>query len=57
MSSNEFENEKKKMTPETGFNLVGIDYFENPGNQHLLAEVTLKPYAVPFYGEFFSTEK
>ena len=29
MSNNKFEKEKIKMTPETGFNLVGIDYFEN----------------------------
>ena len=28
MSNNKFEKEKIKMTPETGFNLVGIDYFD-----------------------------
>ena len=33
MSKNRFENEKNKLTPETGFNLVGIDYFEDTGNQ------------------------
>ena len=33
MSKNRFENEKIKLTPETGFNLVGIDYFEDTGNQ------------------------
>ena len=33
MSNNRFENEKIKLTPETGFNLVGIDYFEDTGNQ------------------------
>ena len=27
MSNDIFEKEKKKLTPETGFNLVGIDYF------------------------------
>ena len=38
MSNNKFEKEKIKMTPETGFNLVGIDYFENPGNQLYIVE-------------------
>ena len=33
MSNNRFEDEKIKLTPETGFNLVGIDYFEDTGNQ------------------------
>jgi len=33
LSKNRFENEKIKLTPETGFNLVGIDYFEDTGNQ------------------------
>ena len=33
MSDNRFENEKIKLTPKTGFNLVGIDYFEDTGNQ------------------------
>tara|TARA_B110000014_G_scaffold24606_1_gene15660 strand:- start:48 stop:269 length:222 start_codon:yes stop_codon:yes gene_type:complete len=33
LSNNRFENEKIKLTPETGFNLVGIDYFEDTGNQ------------------------
>jgi hypothetical protein len=28
MSKDIFEKEKVKLTPETGFNLVGIDYFE-----------------------------
>ena len=27
MSDSKFEEEKKNLTPETGFNLVGIDYF------------------------------
>ena len=27
MSDNMFEKEKNDLTPETGFNLVGIDYF------------------------------
>ena len=38
MSNNKFEKEKIKMTPETGFNLVGIDYFENQGNQLYIVE-------------------
>ena len=38
MANNKFEKEKIKMTPETGFNLVGIDYFENPGNQLYIVE-------------------
>ena len=38
MSNSKFEKEKIKMTPETGFNLVGIDYFENPGNQLYIVE-------------------
>ena len=41
MSNNQFEKEKIKMTPETGFNLVGIDYFENPGNQLYIVELSL----------------
>ena len=38
MSKNRFENEKIKLTPETGFNLVGIDYFEDTGNQLYIIE-------------------
>ena len=38
MSKNRFENEKNKLTPETGFNLVGIDYFEDTGNQLYIIE-------------------
>ena len=38
MSKNRFENEKIKLTPETGFNLVGIDYFEDIGNQLYIIE-------------------
>ena len=33
MSKDIFEKEKIKLTPETGFNLIGIDYFEDAGNQ------------------------
>ncbi|MDH3278367.1 MAG: hypothetical protein OEL77_09380 [Nitrosopumilus sp.] len=33
-----FEKEKRKLTPEKGFNLVGIDYFENPEGQLYLIE-------------------
>ena len=38
MSKNRFENEKIKLTPETGFNLIGIDYFEDTGNQLYIIE-------------------
>ena len=38
LSNNIFEKEKKKLTPKTGFNLVGIDYFEDTGNQLYLIE-------------------
>ncbi len=38
MSKDIFEKEKVKLTPETGFNLVGIDYFEDTGNQLYLVE-------------------
>jgi len=38
LSKNRFENEKIKLTPETGFNLVGIDYFEDTGNQLYIIE-------------------
>lgn len=33
MAQDIFEKEKIKLTPETGFALVGIDYFSEPGNQ------------------------
>ncbi len=33
MTDNISEQEKKELTPEKGFNLVGIDFFEVPGNQ------------------------
>ena len=36
--SKKFEDEKIKLTPKTGFNLVGIDYFEDTGNQLYLIE-------------------
>ena len=38
MSSNTYQNEKVKLTPETGFNLIGIDYFEDEGSQLYLIE-------------------
>ena len=38
MTKDIFEEQKIKLTPETGFNLVGIDYFEEPGNQLYLVE-------------------
>lgn len=33
MKTDSFEKEKIKLTPDSGFNLVGIDYFAEPGNQ------------------------
>ena len=33
-----FEKEKIKMTPETGFDLVGLDYFADSENQLYLVE-------------------
>ena len=38
MTSDTFEKEKINLTPETGFALVGIDYFAEPGNQLYLVE-------------------
>ena len=38
MSKDMFEKEKIELTPKTGFNLVGIDYFEDTGNQLYLVE-------------------
>ncbi len=38
MTENISEQEKKELTPEMGFNLVGIDFFEVPGNQLYLIE-------------------
>ena len=38
MSEEISENEKIKLTPESGFNLVGIDYFGSKGNQLYLVE-------------------
>ena len=33
MTEDKFEKEKVKLTPESGFNLVGIDYFAEDGDQ------------------------
>jgi len=33
-----FEKEKKELTPDNGFNLVGIDYFGDPVGQLYLIE-------------------
>jgi hypothetical protein len=33
-----FEQEKINLTPETGFDLVGLDYFADSGNQLYLVE-------------------
>ena len=33
MTEDIFENEKINLTPEAGFDLVGIDYFADSGNQ------------------------
>ena len=38
LSNNKFEEEKIELTPETGFNLVGIDYFGDTENQLYLIE-------------------
>lgn len=32
------ENEKRDLTPDSGFNLVGIDYFDNPDGQLYLVK-------------------
>ena len=38
MTEDIFQNEKIKITPESGFDLIGIDYFAEPGNQLYLVE-------------------
>ena len=38
MTEDIFKKEKVKLTPEVGFDLVGIDYFAEPGNQLYLVE-------------------
>ncbi len=38
MTEDIFEKEKINLTPEIGFNLVGIDYFADTGNQLYLVE-------------------
>ena len=38
MAEDNFEDEKKKLTPNSGFDLIGIDYFSEPGNQLYLVE-------------------
>jgi len=38
MSQEITEEEKRRLTPEAGFNLVGIDYFESPGSRLYLVE-------------------
>ena len=38
MAEDIYKQEKIKLTPESGFNLVGIDYFAEPGNQLYLIE-------------------
>ena len=38
MSEDIFEKEKKKLTPENGFDLIGIDYFSDSENQLYLIE-------------------
>ncbi len=38
MNTDNFKDERIKLTPEEGFNLVGIDYFESPGNQLYIIE-------------------
>ena len=38
MTEDIFEKEKISLTPETGFDLVGIDYFADTGNQLYLVK-------------------
>ena len=38
MTEDIFEKEKIKLTPQIGFNLVGIDYFADSGNQLYVVE-------------------
>lgn len=38
LTSDAFRDEKMRLTPKTGFNLVGIDYFESPVGQLYLIE-------------------
>ena len=38
MSEDIFEKEKIKLTPDVGFDLIGIDYFAEPGNQLYIVE-------------------
>jgi len=38
LTEDKFKNEKRKLTPEIGFDLVGIDYFAEPGNQLYMVE-------------------
>ena len=38
MTKDIFKKEKVKLTPEVGFDLVGTDYFAEPGNQLYLVE-------------------
>ncbi len=38
MTEDIFEKEKNNLTPEVGFNLVGLDYFADPGDQLYLVE-------------------
>ncbi len=38
MTEDIFEKEKTNLTPETGFDLVGLDYFADSGNQLYLVE-------------------
>ena len=38
MTEDKFKNEKIKLTPETGFDLVGIDYFAEPDGQLYVIE-------------------
>jgi hypothetical protein len=38
LSVDNFQKEKEGLTPDNGFNLVGIDYFSDIGNQLYLVE-------------------
>jgi len=38
LTEDNFEQEKKKLTPDDGFDLIGIDYFSEHGNKLYLVE-------------------
>ena len=38
LAEDNFQEEKKRLTPDNGFDLIGIDYFSEPGNQLYLVD-------------------